>query len=53
MRNKHNSSAQEQEKVRVFRAIQHGPVTNKYTISYKTKSEIYAKAYNSVRMEDK
>ena len=53
MRNKHNSSAQEQKKVRVFSAIQHSPARNKYLISYKTKADVYVKAYETVRMEDK
>jgi hypothetical protein len=53
MRNKHNSSAQEQKKVRVFSAIQHSSVCGKYLISYKTASDVYVKAYQSARMEDK
>jgi hypothetical protein len=53
MRNKHNSSAQEQKKIRVFSAIQHSPVGVKYLVSYKTNADRYAKAYQSVRMEDK
>ena len=53
MRNKHNSSAQEQKKVRVFSAIQHSPVGNKYLISYKTNMDAYVSAYQNVRMEDK
>ena len=53
MRNKHNSSAQEQKKVRVFKAIQHSFSVEKYLISPNTSVDRYAKAYQSVRMEDK
>jgi len=53
MRSKHNSSAQEQKKTRVFQAIQHSPVREKYLISYKTRADVYVKAYQNVRMEDK
>lgn len=51
-RNKHNSSAQEQKKVRVFSAIQHSIACAKYLLSYKTVADVYAKAYQNVRMED-
>ena len=53
MRNKHNSSAQEQKKTRVFQAIQHSLARSKYLVSYKTDADRYVKAYQSVRMEDK
>jgi hypothetical protein len=51
MRNKHNSSAQEQKKVRAFSAIQHSLVSNKYHISYKTVADHYAKAYREVHID--
>lgn len=53
MRDKHNSYAQEQKKVRVFSAIQHSPTREKYLISHKIRADMYAKVYQNVRMEGK
>ena len=53
MRSKHNSSAQEQKKTRVFQAIQHSAKNAGYLLSYQTDVYRYVKAYQNVRMEDK
>jgi hypothetical protein len=46
-------SKKTKKRVAEFARIQHSPVRERYLISYKTGAEIYAKAYKTVRMEDK